>query len=82
MIGSEFAERGEIDEAIRILQYAVSLNPGLPYAYDSLGWCYRQKGLIEEAIRSYEKALQLSPEDITIRKALEELKKKQGAINQ
>jgi len=51
---------------------------GLPYAYDSLGYCYRPEGMIEEAIRYYEKALQLSPEDANVRKALEELKKKRG----
>jgi len=76
MIGSEFVDRGAIDEAIRILQYAVSLNPGLPYAYDRLGYCFSQKGMIEEAIRYYEKALQFAPEDAHVRKALEELKKK------
>ena len=75
MIGSEFKDRGAIDEAIRILEYAVSLNPGLPYAYVSLGDCFRQKGLIKEAIQSYEKALQLSPEDAYVLKALKELKK-------
>jgi len=76
MIGSEFQERGAVDEAIRILEYAVSLNPGLPFAYESLGACYRQKGLIKEAIRHYEKALELAPEDANIRKMLEALKNK------
>jgi len=76
MIGSDFMERGQLDEAIRILQYAVSLNPCLPYAYDNLGWCFRQKGMTKEAIRHYEKALERAPEDFRIRKALEELKKK------
>jgi hypothetical protein len=78
MIGSDFMSRGEIEEAIRILQYAVSLNPGLPYAYENLGWCFSRKGMKEEAIRHYEKAVQLSPDDANIRKALEDLKKKNG----
>jgi CubicO group peptidase (beta-lactamase class C family) len=69
-------ERGEIDEAIRILQYAVSLNSDLPLAYGSLGRCFRAKGLWEEAIRHYEKALRLAPDDAEARRALEEITKK------
>jgi predicted alpha/beta superfamily hydrolase len=76
MIGSDFMGRGESDEAIRILQYAISLNPGLPHAYENLGWCFSQKGMVEEAIRHYEKALELSPGEANIRKALEEIKKR------
>ena len=76
MIGADFLERGETDEAIRILRYAVSLNPDLPFAYGSLGKCYSRKGMIAEAIRNYEKALQLAPDDPEAREALEKLKKK------
>jgi tetratricopeptide (TPR) repeat protein len=76
MIGSDFMDRGEFDEAIRILKYAISLNPGLPYAYENLGWCYSQKGMIQDAIAEYEKALQIAPEDAEVRKTLEVLKKK------
>ncbi len=78
MIGADFMDRGDLDEAVRILQYAVSLNPGLPFAYDTLGQCYRKKGLTEEAILNFEKALQLAPGDEQVRKALEELKRKRG----
>ena len=76
MIGGDFIERDEIDEAIRILSYAASLNPGLPHAYESLGDCYRRQGKIEEAVRNYEIALQISPSNTNIRKVLDELKKK------
>ena len=76
MIGYDFIEKGEIDEAIRVLQYAVSLNPDLHFAYQNLGSCYRRKGMTEEAIRHYEKALKLAPEEAEIRKALLELKRK------
>lgn len=76
MIGYEFLGRDEVDEAVRILNYAVGLNPGLPYAYEGLGASYRKKGQVEEAVRCYEKALKLAPGDGGIRQALEELKKK------
>jgi len=76
MIGSDAMERGEIDEAIRILLYAVGLNPELPHAYGSLGRCFRAKGMRDEAIRNYEKALRLAPADAEARRALEEMKKK------
>jgi len=76
MIGSDFMGRNDLDEAVRILRYAVGLNPGLPYAYESLGACYRRKGDVEEAIRHYEKALQLAPDDDGLKRALEELRKK------
>jgi len=76
MIGGDFMDRGETDEAIRVLRYAVGLNPGAPCAYASLGRCYGRKGMTKEAIRNFEKALELAPEDQEVRKALEELKKK------
>ncbi len=78
MIGEGFLERAEVDEAIRILRYAVGLNADLPHAYLGLGACYRRKGMVEEAIGSYEKALRLSPGDREAREALEGLKKGKG----
>lgn len=76
MIGSEALERGESDEAVRILQYAVSLNPDLPFAHGALGRAFRAKGMKEEAIRHYEQALRLAPDDLEARRALEDLRKK------
>ena len=32
-----FRSRGKIDEAIRIMENAVSINPGLLFAYQTLG---------------------------------------------
>lgn len=78
MIGADFMGRNDVDEAIRILRYAISLNPGLHYAYCNLGGCYRRKGMMKEAIQQYEKALKLAPDDDQVRKALEELKKERG----
>ncbi len=80
MIGEDFLDRSEVDEAIRILRYAAGLNPDLPQAYLGLGAGYRRKGMVEEAIGSYEKALRLSPGDREAQDALKALKEKKSGF--
>lgn len=74
MIADDFAGRGGLDEAVRILRHAVQQDPSLSYAHSSLGRCYRLKGMIEEARRCYEEALRIAPDDAEALKALSELK--------
>lgn len=74
MLAEEAAGRGDIDEAIRLLDYAVELNPDLPSAYAGLGSLHRRRGNPREARRFYEKVLQLAPGDAEALQALAETK--------
>jgi tetratricopeptide (TPR) repeat protein len=51
--------------AVKSLQRAVELDPGLAKAHDSLGLCYEALGRLDEAQRSWEEAIRLNGEQAT-----------------
>jgi tetratricopeptide (TPR) repeat protein len=66
-IGYTYAEQGvKLDEAMELIEKALSLKPDSGYIVDSLGWVYFQKGDYEKALYYLERAVQLTPDDPTI----------------
>lgn len=63
------------DEAIELFKFCLSLYPNSSEAYEGLGECYAKKGMTEKAKEFYEKSLELDPENASVKKKLEELKK-------
>jgi tetratricopeptide (TPR) repeat protein len=62
-----WVERGvRLDEAVAMLDRAVSLAPGSGAIADSLGWAYFKMGRYEEAAAKLERAWSLDPSDPTI----------------
>jgi CubicO group peptidase (beta-lactamase class C family) len=74
--GRQFAEMGDLDSAILILQTAVSRFPQSWEAYDALGDAYRLKKDIAAAIQSFKKSLELNPQNTHAIEVLKELEKK------
>jgi tetratricopeptide (TPR) repeat protein len=64
------------DEAIRLLEFCLTLYPNSAESYEGLGEAYVKKGVREKAIEYYKKALQLNPTNANIKKIIEELSKK------
>jgi tetratricopeptide (TPR) repeat protein len=77
-LGYMFAEEGRnLDEAVELLNKAVSLEPDNGAYIDSLGWAYYKKGMYKEAFELLEKALRLEPNEPEI---AEHLKKAQEKV--
>ncbi len=63
-LGYSFVEMNEnLDEALDLIERAVSLQPDSGYITDSLGWVYYQLGRYEEAVDPMELAVELVPVD-------------------
>lgn len=56
-------QRIKLDEALQMIQTAVSENPDSGYITDSLGWIYYRLGRFEEAVAPMELAVELLPVD-------------------
>jgi tetratricopeptide (TPR) repeat protein len=66
-LGYSYADRGiRLEEALQLIQKAMSLKPNMGYITDSLGWLYFKLGQYEKAAVELEKANQLTPDDPTI----------------
>lgn len=66
-LGYSWAERGiNLDEAFKLIEKAVSLQPGSGAIIDSLGWAHYQLGEYEDAVTYLERAAGLVPDDPTI----------------
>lgn len=63
-LGYSFVDRGEnLDEALGLIEKAVSLDPEAGYIIDSLAWAYFRLGRYAEAVAPMEKASLLEPVD-------------------
>jgi len=63
-LGYSYADRGiHLDEALKLIQKAMTLKPNMGYITDSLGWVYFKLGDYEKARIELEKANQLTPDD-------------------
>ncbi len=60
-LGSAYAEKGDIDNAIKHYQIAIDLNPSYADAYNNLGLAYAEKGDMDNAIKHYQIAIDLDP---------------------
>jgi len=66
-LGYSYADRGiRFEEALQMIQKAMSLKPNMGYITDSLGWLYFKLGQYEKAAVELEKANQLTPDDPVI----------------
>lgn len=54
-------ETGRVEEALRISEELVGINPQAPGGYVSLGLCYVKQGRAQEAVPVLRKAVQLAP---------------------
>ncbi|WP_181699209.1 tetratricopeptide repeat protein [Chthonobacter albigriseus] len=66
-LGYSLVDRGEkLDEALKMIEKAVELEPEDGYIVDSLGWVYFKLGRYEDAVKQLERAVDLKPEDPVI----------------
>jgi Flp pilus assembly protein TadD len=54
------------DEALKMIELAVELEPTDGYIIDSLGWVYYKLGRYDEAVEQLERAVNIRAEDPTI----------------
>lgn len=67
MLAKISAERGDLAEAVKLLQESTRLHAEFEPAYLLLGDLQRRLGLEDEAIRSYEHTVRLSPQNASYR---------------
>ena len=63
IIGRVHLARREYEKAIKALEYAIELNPGLAQTYCGLGDSLAYEGRLDEALEQFEIAVRLSPHD-------------------
>lgn len=60
-LGYSFADRNiRLDEAISLIEKALTLSPNDHYMLDSLGWAYYRKGKLDKAIKYLEQAYKVN----------------------
>jgi tetratricopeptide (TPR) repeat protein len=66
-LGYSYTEKEmHLEEALRMIQKAMTLRPNMGYIMDSLGWAYFKLGDYARAVEELEKANQLTPNDPVI----------------
>jgi predicted O-linked N-acetylglucosamine transferase (SPINDLY family) len=61
--GNAFANKGQLNEAIRYYEEALRIDPEYALAYNNLGTAFKDKGNFSNAMHCYEKAIALDPHD-------------------
>lgn len=62
-LGYSFADRNiKLDEALKLIEKALSFSPNDHYMLDSLGWTHYRKGNLDKAIQFLKKAYAVSPD--------------------
>jgi tetratricopeptide (TPR) repeat protein len=70
-LGYTFADQGvNLEEALKLVSRAVTLDPDNGAYVDSLGWTYYRLGRTEQARGALERAARLEPEDATLQEHL------------
>jgi len=60
-LGYSFADRNiKLDEAVTLIEKALTISPNDHYMLDSLGWAYYRKGKLDQAITYLEQAYQVN----------------------
>lgn len=73
-LGFFLTERGErLDEAVRLITQALTVDPENPSYLDSLGWAYLWLGRLEDAEKYLTDAVRFDPDSSTIREHLGDL---------
>lgn len=73
---------GEYDEAIKLYQQAVELDPVCTDAFTGLAMCYQSKGDLEAAIAITKRYTEVAPEDILAFTNLSMFYQKKGMIKE
>lgn len=62
-LGYSFADRNiKLNEAIKLIEKALSLSPNDHYMLDSLGWAHYRKGNLDKAIKYLQQAYNINPD--------------------
>jgi len=62
-LGYSFADRNiKLDEAVKLIEKALSLSPNDHYMLDSLGWAFYRKGNLDKAIDYLQQAYKVNPD--------------------
>jgi tetratricopeptide (TPR) repeat protein len=60
-LGYSFADRNiKLDEAVKLIEKALSISPNNNFMLDSLGWAYYRKGNLDKAIKYLQQAYKIS----------------------
>ncbi len=62
-LAAELIERGQLDEAISLLQEALTINSHLANTMSNLGSALERRGQTDEALRLYERSVRLQPKN-------------------
>ena len=60
-LGSDFLQKGNLDEAVKQFQQAIRVEPTVAYSYNGLGTACAMQGKMDEAITMFSKAIALNP---------------------
>jgi len=78
-LGYFLLERNErIEEALKLIEQAVSVDPTNPSYLDSLGWAYYKAGKLNDAEKHIKNALRYDPSSATINEHLGDIYSAQG----
>lgn len=62
-LGYSFADRNiRLDEAIQLIEKAISISPNDHYILDSLGWAHYRKGNLDKAVKYLQQAYKVGPD--------------------
>jgi len=82
-LGYSYTERGvKIEEAVSLIQRAVTLKPNNGYYVDSLGWAFFKLGRLDEALVEMKRAVSLVKDDPVLYEHLGEVHLKQHQLQE
>lgn len=82
-LGYMWAEKGEnLDEALELVQRALTFEPDNAAYLDSLGWVYYQMGDHRRALEQLQRAARLLPGDATVQEHLGDVQRALGNIGE
>ncbi len=79
-LGIVFLRKGEVDQAISLLQAAVDLRPDNSPAHENLAKALLQKGQVADALVHYRKLLKLQPDNIEVHNIVGTVLIQQGRV--
>jgi len=80
LVAQQLAQQGQLEEAQRLLEGLVAVDPTNPYLHTCLGTVYMQREMKEEARAAFGVALAFNPEDIVAHTYAGELALEAGEV--